>query len=95
VRVNNFHVHWSGGPFGPFEANSPPVVDSNAVLTLAVTFQRLKAVARQDGEVLEGDDRFKSVDLKPHGPLDAGKRLHPFVGGEIRRPLVAIADDRS
>ena len=65
VIINNLYIRGSRGSFGPFEANPPLVVDADAVLALAVTFERFETVAGQSGKVLKSGCRFKSVDLQP------------------------------
>jgi hypothetical protein len=45
------YLHVLGTVGGPFEANAPLPVDANAVLTLPISSQSLKPVARQGGQI--------------------------------------------
>jgi hypothetical protein len=52
----------------PDKADSPPVVDVNAVLGLLVSLQRLQVDARRDAQ---GGELGGGVDLKQLAPRDA------------------------
>jgi hypothetical protein len=47
VVVNHFNVRRAFATLEPFEADAPLIAYSNAVLSLAIALQRLKAIARQ------------------------------------------------
>jgi len=71
-------------PVGPLEADSPLIVDANAVLTASIAPQRLEPVAGQRSQVIERDGGFELVQFHG-GPFgNAFKRLDPFAGGEIK-----------
>ncbi len=78
---------------GPLKANPPLIVNANAVLALAVAYQRFKTVPRQCGKVPKRRSRFHTVKLQARGSFKYGECLDPFPGGEFSGPLVPIADD--
>jgi len=43
--VDDFHIEWLVAIVGPFEANAPLIVDSNAVLTCAITPELFEAIS--------------------------------------------------
>ena len=47
VIVHNLDVTRPLGPFRPFEADPPLVIDADAVLAFPVALERFKAVSRQ------------------------------------------------
>jgi hypothetical protein len=59
--IDDLHISRSRRPLRPFKANPPLIVDADAVLALAVTGQRLKAVAWQRGKVPQACGRFKPI----------------------------------
>lgn len=93
--VNNLHVRWTQRLIGPLKANTPLVVDADAVLALPVANQRLKTISRQSGKVSQRRGGFEAVELQASGTLKSGKGFDPFPGGEVSRPLVAVADNHS
>lgn len=48
---------------GPAEADAPLIVDSNAVLSFAVTPQSLETVARNSPEIRKGGRRMNLIEL--------------------------------
>ena len=57
----------------PDEANSPPIVYPNAMLTSSVALERLKAVARRNAKLLQLPDGVKVQQLTPARALDGPK----------------------
>jgi hypothetical protein len=49
--IDNLDVRRSGLLVEPFEANSPLIVDANAVLSFPVASESLEAIPRQGGEI--------------------------------------------
>lgn len=43
--VDDLNIRWTGRAIQPFKTDAPLIVDANAVLALAVTFQAFKPVA--------------------------------------------------
>jgi len=78
---------------GPLKANPPLIVNANAVLALAVAYQRLKTVPRQCSKVPQRRGRFHTVKLQARGSFKSREWLDPFPGGEFSGPLVPIAND--
>src|ERR1700756_5708487 len=83
VIVYDLNIYRASGPCRPFKADPPLIVDTDAVLALAVAFQGFKAVAGQSREISNNRGRFQSVRLQACGPFDAGKGLDPFASSEI------------
>jgi hypothetical protein len=48
------------------------VVYADAVLSLAITLQGFKTVARQSGQVLKDVGCLETIELEPGSPLDTG-----------------------
>jgi hypothetical protein len=91
--INNLHVGRTGGAFRPVEADSPLIVDADAVLAFSISSQHFKTVARQHGKISERDGGLQTVQLHARRAFDTGERLDTFADRKIRRPLVPIADD--
>jgi hypothetical protein len=62
VVIDDFHL--VGTVIPPDEADTPLVVDPNAVLALTVTAQGLQAVTAQGGEVPQGYSLVEAVKAK-------------------------------
>ena len=75
VIVDNLHVRWPRCSVRPLEANSPLIVNADAVLALAVTYQRFKTVSRQRREITHRGSRLHTVKLQASGPLKAREAL--------------------
>src|SRR6266704_530279 len=91
--VNNLHDRWSRRSGRPLEANSPLIINANAVLLLAVAQKGFKAIAGQGGNVSKRCGRFETVKLQARGTLKSRESLDAFAGGEISCPTVPIADN--
>ena len=63
-------------------------------MSLAITLQGFKTVARQSGQVLKDVGCLETIELEPGSPLDTGERFHTLAGGEVSRSLVAVADNQ-
>lgn len=50
--IDNFHAVWA--VFPPLKADSPLLVDADALLSLPVSAQRLKAIAGKVHQILNG-----------------------------------------
>jgi hypothetical protein len=70
------------------------IVNANAVLALAVTYQSFEAIARQSGQVFERCGRLQTVELQARGALKSRKSLDAFAGGEISGSAVPKADNQ-
>jgi hypothetical protein len=68
VIVHNLHVLWADP--GPDEADSPLLVDSDAVLACPVYLQRLQPVAWKDTEVVEQVSSVQHHQLSESDPFD-------------------------
>jgi hypothetical protein len=74
--VHNLHV--VGVAFVPDKANPPLVVDSNAVLSLPITFQRLQAISRRGSQVTEFNGRIQLAQLPKRHSLKASEASDRF-----------------
>jgi hypothetical protein len=84
VVVYDFHIPRIAP--GPSEANAPLIVDSYAVLALAVPIQRLEMISRRRPEVIQVLGIVQHSQLSPRGGLDVlwqppGKLTAPYSGG--------------
>src|ERR1035437_7606747 len=93
VVIHNFHIPRARGTVRPFEANTPLVIDADAVLAFAASFQGLEPVSRQNGKVAERQGSFQPVQLQASGPFDAQKSLDAFPGREGLSFLVPETND--
>jgi hypothetical protein len=66
------------GAFWPFEANTPLVVDADAVLAFPAALQGLEPVSRQNGKVAEHQGRFEPVQFQTGGAFDAREGFGTF-----------------
>jgi hypothetical protein len=87
--INDLHVRWAEGVFGPFKASTPLIINANAVLALPVLSQRFQTIGGQYGKVCRHDGRLQSVQLQTGGTFDSKERLNPFTGGEVPGSLVS------
>jgi hypothetical protein len=69
------------------------IINADAVLALAVTYQRFKTVPRQCGKVPQRRSGFHTVKLQARGSFKSRECLDSLPGGEFSGPLVPIADD--
>src|ERR1700722_4828412 len=93
VIVDNLHVPRPRRSVSPLEANPPLIVYADAVLALAVTYQRFKTVSRQRSEIADRGSRLQTIKLQARGPLKAREYLDPLTAGEFSGSLIPIADD--
>jgi hypothetical protein len=59
--VDYFDVFGAVGAFWPFKANPPLLVDTDAVLPLAIADKRFKVVAGKRGKILQGCCRLENA----------------------------------
>jgi hypothetical protein len=67
--VDNLHVEWPRRSVSPLEANPPLIVNTDAVLALAVAYQRFKTVPGQRGEISQRRSRLHTVKFQARGPF--------------------------
>jgi hypothetical protein len=65
--IHNFDI--ADIAFFPFEANSPLIIDANAVLPMPVAFQRFKLIAWRLLEILKGSGAIQIEQFAPRRPL--------------------------
>jgi hypothetical protein len=66
VVIHNFNVE--GVPYPPFKANTPLVIDPNAVLALPAPVQGFQMVCRRDPQIVQGNSPAYHSEL-PKGCL--------------------------
>lgn len=90
--VNDLHLLWSS--FGPHEADTPLVIDPDAVLPGSVALQRLEPVSRRNAEIvkhLRGSHLTKLPQCNRMNPrID---RPHAFASPQSLGVLVAERPD--
>ena len=59
-------------PIFPVEADAPLVIHSNAVLSGAIAFQLLEAIARRDTQLVERRHRVQLHERPQHHPVEPG-----------------------
>lgn len=69
--VHNFDI--IGVPIMPPEADTPPVVDANAMLPDAIAPQSLEPVSANGSQVVKISRSMKPTEPFPRSPLDALK----------------------
>ena len=74
VVVNDFNVFWSS--FRPDEAEPELVVDADAVLAMAVSQERLQAIAWWDLQIVEAFSGIKDGELAESHTSEASKAPH-------------------
>ncbi len=62
----------------PAEADTELVVDTNAVLTDAVAFERLKPVARRYAQIIKPSGDFQLAELAPGYDFNVDKSFDPM-----------------
>src|SRR5574341_1665686 len=72
-------------PRSPDEADSPPVIDADAMLSLAGAFQRLEPVARGDPQVVQRPGAVQVQQLPAGDSLEGPKPGYVYVGEQRLR----------
>lgn len=93
--IDNFDFRWTGIPNRPLKTDSPPVVDSDAVLPFAIACQSFETVARQRSNVLDRHGRIQPVEFQASRPFDALECFDTNSGCEIPGALISIAEDHT
>jgi len=87
--VNKFNVMC--GETSPNEANSPLVVDANAVLALAGTDQRFQSTTRRDRQILQGCRYMQELKFATRLAFDRRPFFHRLV---VEQPFRVFASER-
>src|SRR6185503_9922417 len=93
VIIDNLDVRRARRSVRPLKADAPLIVNPDAVLALAIAFQRFEPVAGQRRQVLTDVGRFKAIELEPRRSLDAREHFHALARRKVSRSLIAVADD--
>jgi hypothetical protein len=64
------------------------IVDTDAVLALAIAHPRFKSVSGQRGKVPQRRGSLHTVKLQARGSFKSRECLDPFPGGEVSGPLI-------
>jgi hypothetical protein len=92
VIVDDFHIEWSFGSLRPLEANTPPSVDPDAVLSVSISSECLQLIAVQGAEGGEIGRGFQDLESAECLSLDSLKLWNSFAGSEIAGSLVATIE---
>jgi hypothetical protein len=93
--IDNLDVRGTWRTFRPLEANPPLVVDADAVLSLAVSFERFETVPRQCGKVFERGRCLETIQFQSRSAFDTGEGFDPFAQREVSGPLVPVTADHA
>jgi len=91
--IDDLDIHRPGRAVTPLEANSPIVVNTNAMLPSSVSFQRLEPVSGQCSEILQVPSGMQPIQARFRLPRKAGKLSDELTGRETLGSLVSIAED--
>ena len=89
--IHDFNVE--GMPVPPFEAQTPLVVDTDAVLPCAVPVQRLQSVSWRDRQVSKPLGSVYQQQFAPSRSLDSAKSGYRFIEEQAFRIPVAKRTD--
>src|SRR5208283_1041455 len=95
VIVDNFYVRRANSPVRPCKADSPLIVNTNAVLALAIPRQGFEAVAGEHRKIPNRGSSLQTVELQARRSFEPRESLDPFPGGEVPGPLVPIVENHS
>jgi len=73
VVIDDFDI--PGVAVIPFEADSPLIIDSDAVLAFPVILQLLEAIAWRDSEVIEADGSMDLEEFSQGHPVDLRRQF--------------------
>jgi hypothetical protein len=80
VVVHNLDIRCSG--LCPAEADSPLIIDANAVLAGFISTKRFEAIARGDPKVFKAPGDLQLTELAPSYGLDVHEAPHPMPFGK-------------
>jgi hypothetical protein len=72
----------------PCEANPPLIIDSDRVLSLAVTLKRFEPIAWRLTQIVQCADAIKQQQLTTSLPFEGTKTWHIFIREQARRRCV-------
>ena len=81
--VHDFDVF--GSSRCPSKAEAELLIDSDAVLTLSVSFQRLEAVSWRNAEILQAPSDLELSELPTGDRFDVHESLDPLSASELLR----------
>ena len=80
--VDDFDIEWLVTILVPFETNAPLIIDSDAVLALAIGFQRLELIAGRNSQAGQHGRCVKLQQLAPCDALDVPENQTEVVMSE-------------
>jgi hypothetical protein len=80
-----YNVYTVGVPISPFKADSPLVVDADAMLTFPLPCQFFQAIGRRNAKVLEREGPVQHTQLSQGDMLNI---LRKFMGTLARKNLL-------
>jgi hypothetical protein len=93
VVIDYLNFGWAGRTIRPLEADSPLIVDANAVLSFAISGERFKPVSWKSSKIQQRCSRIETVELESRYPLVTGEGIYSLPVREFPRAFVAIACD--
>jgi hypothetical protein len=92
VVIHDFYHAWTLVAFRPREANPPLVVDADAVLALAMSFQCFETITWEAAQGLQMRGGFQPVEAFLCLPAETLEGRDVLAFGKFARPLVSIAE---
>src|SRR5437667_11741095 len=80
--ISNLDIGRTRRTGGPLKANSPLIIDANAVLAFAVAMERLQSVAVEHSKVFQTDRGIQTIKPDFCLPCETGKLLDVFALGK-------------
>jgi len=91
VGVSDLHIECAS--IFPTEADPPPFVDPDAVLTLPVPFQSFQMITGRNPQVMEEARPMKAEKISPCGPFNSPKARHHLIMKQSLSRLVSEGRD--
>jgi hypothetical protein len=95
VVVDNLDIPRTWRASRPFEANSPLVIDTDAVLSCSVTLKGFQPIASQGAKHAQTACRAQDSQPFPGLLLDPTQCRHSLAVGKRSRSLVPVAQDHA
>jgi hypothetical protein len=95
VVIHDFNIRRAVRAFFPGKANSPLVINTDAVLPAPLALQCFETISGQSGEVSQVHRTFQPVQFQPCGKGNAVKLLNAIASGKTLSILVRKASNHS
>src|SRR5256885_146964 len=91
VVIDDLDIGWPRRPLWPFEADSPLLIDTNAVLTPAIALEGFEAIAWQSTEVFQPGGRIQSIEPDFGLARETREVSHALTASKPLRAFVSVA----